>query len=508
MLVEASKIQDLWRDLPGRVTVAAAPELHPFRKDGRVLVVEPETASWAVLEARQYRLIDALMHRPRSLEECLELLDLDPWAGKELLGQLYFNQIVSLNYRFFHNPTHMWEGSPRLPHFFVIRSTTECNFNCRYCYANTGSKGHPMPVNTMKTIIERVMAELPAPLPVFEFHGGEPLLNLPSILEAMEYGYSIVDKYRKNLQFLIQTNGSLITPQILKELEVYNVGVGISLDGSEEVHNRNRVFYDGRGTWQKVMQGLTTARQGGNGTGVLCSIHRAEDYLPAFEAMIEAGYDSFALRSIFPGGKALGGLDFPEERNAVMADACIKVFDRLIKINRRSGKRVQVREINFLLYNIAHKSRSNMCMRTPCGAGTAIASFNVKGDIFPCDDFTDMMEFRMGNIFDNRPLPMIISESRPYRNLQARTLSAIPHCRGCAWRNICCSACPVSAYTLYGNINREDFLCGFYRRVIPEFIWRVADSPQIIEEFSQGGKVSLPDLNPIFYNQKRARPKR
>jgi len=508
MPVETTQTDELFTRFPDRIVVKAAAELHQFRRNGRILVVEPETASWMVMEPPQYRLVEALGHSPMFLDECCNILGPDPAQGKEFIGRLYLNQIVSFNHRFHYNPSIMWKDGPKLPHFFVVRTTNQCNYGCRYCYAGTGSQGEHMSARTMKMIIERVMAELPCPVPVFEFHGGEPLLNLPTILEAMEYGYSLVDKYQKNLQFLLQTNGSLLSEDVFKALDTYNVGIGVSLDGNEEIHNRNRVYHDGRGTYQDTMRGLNAARYYGNGTGVLCSIHRGEDYLPAFESMLEQGYDSFAIRSIFPGGRALEGLEFPEERNAIMAQGCLKVFEHLIRLNRRSGSKISVREVNFILYNITHKSRVNMCMRSPCGAGTSIASFNPHGDIFPCDDFTDMMEFRMGHITDNRPLPLMITESRAYKTLQSRAVEAIPRCRRCAWRHICCASCPVSAYTVHQTVMREDFLCGFFRRVIPEFIWRVAEDPQIISDFSEDGEVSLPDLKISFYHEKKARPKR
>ena len=44
--------------------------------------------------------------------------------------------------------------------------------------------------------------------------------------------------------------------------------------------------------------------------------------------------------------------------------------------------------------------RDYICLRYPCGAAREIISVNPNGDVFPCDGFKGVQEFKMGNILE------------------------------------------------------------------------------------------------------------
>ena len=73
---------------------------------------------------------------------------------------------------------------------------------------------------------------------VIAFHGGEPLLHYGEILR-------VVDKFKCNrTHFLIQTNGTLLSNDLIQELRLRDIEVGITVDSIDEVINNN--FFDGK----------------------------------------------------------------------------------------------------------------------------------------------------------------------------------------------------------------------------------------------------------------------
>ena len=89
-------------------------------------------------------------------------------------------------------------------------------------------------------------------------HGGEPLLlgheqlafllaELRSVLPA-EYPFSI------------QTNGILISEEILDACSQFRTSLGVSLDGPRRIHDRHRVDHSGEGTYAKVLEGIARLR--------------------------------------------------------------------------------------------------------------------------------------------------------------------------------------------------------------------------------------------------------
>ena len=89
-------------------------------------------------------------------------------------------------------------------------------------------------------------------------HGGEPLLlgkeRLAFVLTTLRR--SLPD----TCAISIQTNGILITNEILDLCEDNDVTISVSLDGPRHIHDRNRVGFDRHGTFDLVMEGLDRLR--------------------------------------------------------------------------------------------------------------------------------------------------------------------------------------------------------------------------------------------------------
>ena len=66
--------------------------------------------------------------------------------------------------------------------------------------------------------------------------GGEPLLNFDLVKRI----YAYAKQQRKKVLLALQTNGTLLTPGIAKELKEMNISVGVSLDGPPEVNEQLR----------------------------------------------------------------------------------------------------------------------------------------------------------------------------------------------------------------------------------------------------------------------------
>jgi uncharacterized protein len=104
-----------------------------------------------------------------------------------------------------------------------------CNLSCRYCYqhAQRGTKNFTTyyDAESVKKAVERYNKS-------FTLFGGEPLLMAFCDLEdLLKWGF---DNYKKNS---IQTNGTLITPRHIGLFKKYNVDVGISIDGPDELNH-------------------------------------------------------------------------------------------------------------------------------------------------------------------------------------------------------------------------------------------------------------------------------
>jgi len=141
-----------------------------------------------------------------------------------------------------------------------------CNFRCTYCIhfnnLETSDRiNNPkkfMRFDTAKETVDRYLEILRGHgkrVAEINFGGGEPLLAWPVIKQVLEYcraTYSSEFEFR----FSINTNASLITPEIAAILKEHCVEIASSLDGLREGNDRVRLTKSGGGTFSKIMSGF------------------------------------------------------------------------------------------------------------------------------------------------------------------------------------------------------------------------------------------------------------
>ena len=111
----------------------------------------------------------------------------------------------------------------------VLPVGVTCQLSCPYCYENpmrdAGNYSNLYDANKMIAALSKENSN-------FSIFGGEPLLTDIATLEKLwKWGF---EKYKQNG---IQTNGALITDEHVNLFEKYNVHVGISLDGPDELND-------------------------------------------------------------------------------------------------------------------------------------------------------------------------------------------------------------------------------------------------------------------------------
>ncbi len=153
-----------------------------------------------------------------------------------------------------------------------LEVTNGCNLRCKYCcfsecYEYTRSHGSElMTWDVAKKAIDYyydnflcVKKHNPLRNACVSFYGGEPLLNFMLIKKAVEY---ISEKYSMfHTDYNITTNATLLSEEIGDFLVENNFAILISLDGDRETHNRNRVFANGGGSFDTVMNNLGVFRR-------------------------------------------------------------------------------------------------------------------------------------------------------------------------------------------------------------------------------------------------------
>ncbi len=129
----------------------------------------------------------------------------------------------------------------------------DCNLRCKYC-----SAGHGRFNQSIKYMDKRIAKKSLDFLFNSDdndksrgiiFSGGEPLMNLDVFYYIINYGTLLAKRKGIEIYFNFNTNGTLFTKEIIEKLSQYNVYATFSIDGTKSIHDKYRVFPNGKGSY-------------------------------------------------------------------------------------------------------------------------------------------------------------------------------------------------------------------------------------------------------------------
>jgi uncharacterized protein len=178
--------------------------------------------------------------------------------------------------------------SPNTASFSVL-PTYKCNLACPYCYEGSGEihRG-TMTEDMVQQVIKGIQAyclEEGVHNLGLTLYGGEPLLHKKASLNLVSTLGEWAQTVNINYMCSMITNGTLLTDEILSEFSPYLKMMQVTLDGSQEYHDTRRVKKSGEGTYESVMNAITTARD--HGILVMIRIQVAKDNVDTLDALFE-----------------------------------------------------------------------------------------------------------------------------------------------------------------------------------------------------------------------------
>ncbi len=314
-----------------------------------------------------------------------------------------------------------------------------CNLDCSYCFYKTTARlyADPRPMMrpaTAETLIAKAFA-LGDGFNSFCWQGGEPTLMGLGFYRRVLGMQSKLAAPGQVVENSIQTNGILINDNWAGFFAENQILVGLSLDGPQAIHDRNRVDCKGQGSYAAVMRAAETLSRAGAAFNILTLLTADNVTQPQtlYEFFLKQG---FTHLQFIPCTDLDSKTGKPLSR-AVSAEALGNFYIQLFNLWLKNGfPHVSIRLFEDILLFMLDGVRAS-CSWLPACDSYLVVEHN--GDVYPCDFYVDAAHL-LGNIHKDKFEDLINSSKRiAFAQAKAKWPQA---CRECRFANFCQGDCP------------------------------------------------------------------
>lgn len=353
----------------------------------------------------------------------------------------------------------------------MVVTTLRCNQQCRYCHATAKKEDDDsckfdMTVETARKTAEMIMKS-PSEVIKVEFQGGDSSLNMPIVREIVRYVEELNLTAKKDVEFVICTNLLHVTTADLDYFRQHNFYISISLDGSQEIHDANRVDCAGQGTYERVIQHIEQAREYVGFDRVSALMTTAKTSIGRFPEIVDEyvlrGFRGIIFRSLNPYGRSIENWDELSYPIEDFVESFKEGLLYIIELNKRGVFIVEGYTRLLLSRMLTSYATGFVDLQSPAGTGIAGVIYDYDGGVYACDEGRMLAEmgderFRLGHVNDNY---LDIFNGEKLRTIiQESVVETIPQCVDCAYR-IWCGADPARHYAtqrdLIGHKAKSDF---------------------------------------------------
>ncbi len=335
-------------------------------------------------------------------------------------------------------------------HFFIY-PTYRCNLKCTYCFQDKSlRKSKVMDDDVIDKMFETIEiihkernGEVPPSITLF---GGEPLINVTRQFKAISQILECCTKNRYKVSII--TNGVDIV-HYLDLLSNHPIEyVQVTLDGTRDVHNQRRIFANGKGSFDQIVDGIDEALNQNMKIALRVNIDSQNiDNLPMLANFIfEKGWDKKKFRCY------IGAV---RDSNCIGQRYIIPEHEIIKRVLELYTKYEQTRIVSLLenrwIGNIVHLIKHHK-LHPPqisyCGANVGRYSLDLYGDVYTCAGTAGIKKWSIGKFYPNFQI-----DTKHLNMWRNRNIFTLPKCKHCKMALLCGGGCTFLALSKGGSFN-------------------------------------------------------
>ena len=313
----------------------------------------------------------------------------------------------------------------------------DCNMRCRYCFANTGDYYGSRQLMSYEVGCRAIdfLLEKSGNIHNLEmdFFGGEPLMNFDVVKKLVAYGRENEKKHNKHIRFTTTTNGTLLDDDSIAFINENMSNVVLSVDGRKGVNDRMRTYLDGSGTYDDIIplyKKLVKDRKADwyvRGTFTRENLDFAADAL----SLADEGFRNISVEPVvLPASDPL----------SIRREDLPIIFEQYDLLAREMIKREREGH-GFTFFHFMIDLDAGPCVYKRCkgcGSGSEYVSVTPNGDIFPCHQFADYPDMKMGSVLTGQ------FNTDTQKLFSTNSILTNPTCQDCWAKYFCGGGCAAN----------------------------------------------------------------
>ncbi|MEM1532261.1 MAG: radical SAM protein, partial [Nitrososphaerota archaeon] len=280
---------------------------------------------------------------------------------------------------------------------FTAWATARCNLACRYCYVYKLYEDQPkktMDEESIRSMLEFAKRSSLRPFRIWWF-GGEPLVAWKEVVvRAVEIASEMGLRIPEDVSFGFTTNATLLDEDKVKFMARYRMGVLLSIDGTKEIHDKYRVYHDGRGSFDDVWRNINLVRKHLNPNPELrVTVHPSnfKHLTSIVEFFVENGLTTLACDPVYE-------CKYYEEDYEILRKELLKLRSKMIQWARNGA--VPMLLMARKPVEVERALSGQWTWTDRCGLGTGNVGVDVNGDVYPCHRFVSSHDksISLGNV--------------------------------------------------------------------------------------------------------------
>jgi uncharacterized protein len=321
--------------------------------------------------------------------------------------------------------------------------SNQCNLACKYCFKD--KKRYELKDWSIVTrSLDFLVYDCGKNASEYEIgycYTSEPLLDFPNLKKLIVHVTRLSKTINKKISVFFNTNGTILSEEIIRYFNRISRQFNISIDGSQSVHDEVRRFANGKGTFSVIQANIQKLKEL-NYTLLGSSVLTAQYPYPAqvLNFLLDLGFDDVLMKPVRFGN----GLSFDENNISGLKYGYEEYFHMFYQ-DLRNGDFSRIKKymndfpLRFFQLILFKQKKFRRCYW-----GFNKMSVNHRGEIFPCDSALNMADFKVGDIENG----MDWSKYSGLLQVDVRG-----QCKSCWAKYICGGTCYVKSW-----LDQRDYL--------------------------------------------------